>query len=111
MRWAVCLGVLLGLVQCKKEAAAPAAAKQPARAMSAAARTRLAAADLADGKADKVVHKCIICGLAMSGSEKHQASVEGYRFHLCSAHCKEVFTADPNKALVDLELPEAKRTP
>jgi hypothetical protein len=109
VRWTVCL-LLLGLAHCKKEQAPvpPVVAKQAPVALSATAQQRLAAADRADGKADKVVDKCIMCGLSMKGSEKHRASVEGYQVHLCSAHCKEAFSADPNKALLDLELPQGK---
>ena len=64
----------------------------------------LAAADEVDGKADKVVSKCLMCNLGMDGSTDHTATHEGYTFHMCSAGCKTVFEKDPVKALGKVKL-------
>ncbi len=54
----------------------------------------LAKADLADGTADKVVQKCIGCGLAMDGDPAHSIDHEGYSLYLCSVDCKTNVEAD-----------------
>lgn len=59
----------------------------------------LVAADLADGQADRVVHRCAVCNLGMDGSAEHGSLHAGYTFHLCSAHCKETFDHDPEAVL------------
>lgn len=59
----------------------------------------LAAADLADGQADRVVHRCAVCSLGMDGSAEHASVYAGYTFHLCSTHCKETFDHDPAAVL------------
>lgn len=59
----------------------------------------LAAADLADGRADGVVHRCAVCSLGMEGSAEHTSFHAGYTFHLCSSHCKETFDHDPEAVL------------
>lgn len=78
------------------------AAAQP----SAAGLAALAKADAVDGATDKVVSKCLTCNLGMDGSPDHVAKVGDYELHLCSAHCKDGFEADPEKALLAVQIPE-----
>lgn len=58
-----------------------------------------AAADLADGQGDRIVHRCAVCNLGMDGSPEHVSHYAGYAFHLCSNHCKETFDHDPEAVL------------
>jgi len=51
-------------------------------------------ADAADGKEDKIAHKCAGCALSMDGSADHSILVDGVTLHLCSAMCKTHFSAD-----------------
>jgi YHS domain-containing protein len=86
------------------EAAAPVASAPAPATAPAAAPTPLEAAcvekaDAADGTADKVVHKCAGCGLAMAGSAEHASSHEGVTFHSCSEGCKGKLDADPGGLL------------
>ena len=48
--------------------------------------------------------------LGMEGKPEHAASWGEYTVHSCSAHCKETFVKDPDKALLALEFPEEKKT-
>jgi hypothetical protein len=66
----------------------------------------LARADLADGKEDKVVSKCLGCGLAMDGSADHLLEVEGYTLHLCSDTCQDKVSEDVPAAVQALNLSE-----
>lgn len=66
---------------------------------SEAALAVLAKADAADGSADKVVSKCVVCSLAMDGSPEHAAAYGGYTVHLCSKECREAFLKDPEGVL------------
>ena len=68
--------------------------------------TALAAADAADGTADKVVSKCVTCMLHMAGKPDTTATCGEYTLHLCSKHCQESFTHDPRKALLSLKTTE-----
>ncbi len=52
-------------------------------------------ADLQDGTADKVIHRCANCGLGMDGSADHASTVGEFTAHACSASCKAAFDADP----------------
>ena len=84
------------------EAPAPAEAAKPDPKVLAA----LAKADAADGKADKVVSKCIGCRLGMDGDAQFATAVGDYKVHLCSTECKGAFDKDPAKAILALKLPE-----
>jgi hypothetical protein len=64
----------------------------------------LEAADKADGTADKIVGKCLMCNLGMDGKPELAAKHEGYTFHMCSAGCKTIFEKDPVKALGKVKL-------
>lgn len=52
-------------------------------------------ADLADGTADKVAHKCAGCTLLMDGKAEHASTHGGVTFHSCSDGCKGRLDADP----------------
>lgn len=67
---------------------------------------KLAKADSFDGKSDKVVSKCLSCGLGMDGSDEHAVKVSGYKLHFCSADCKAGFEKDTTKAVLALKIPE-----
>lgn len=85
--------VLLALAAACEEKPAPAA---PAAApLDAKTLSGLAASDKADGKEDKVVHKCPSCMLKMEGAKEHQVHVGDYEVHACSAECKEIIGKDP----------------
>ncbi len=72
--------------------ATAAAGAAPAAALDAACLDK---ADLADGTADKVSHKCAGCTLLMDGSEAHASAHGGVTFHSCSDGCKGRLDADP----------------
>lgn len=79
----------------------------PAEATAAATATPaapvdadcLAHADLADGTADKVIHRCANCGLGMDGKEEFASQIDGYVAHSCSESCKHTLDADPGAVL------------
>ena len=89
------LAAACGKAQAPRPAAAPALTPEQVA-------TKLAAADLADGSADKVVHKCAACRLGMDGDEAHASQHAGYTLHFCAEDCKHRFDADPDKILVKL---------
>jgi len=70
---------------------------------TAAALAALAKADAADGTADKVVSKCVVCSLAMDGSPDYAATYGEYAVHLCSKECREAFLKDPEGILAALK--------
>ncbi len=72
------------------------------KALSAASIAALVKADAADGKVDKVVSKCLTCGLGMDGKADHSTKVGEYVLHLCKEGCKKMVEADPEKALASL---------
>ncbi|HKQ49048.1 MAG TPA: hypothetical protein VJZ71_13340 [Phycisphaerae bacterium] len=80
-------------------------AATPAPGDAALIEAKLAKADAFDGKVDKIVTKCLGCGLGMDGSKEFAATTAGYTLHLCSAHCKTEFEKDPNKAVMALRIP------
>ena len=59
-------------------------------------------ADLADGKADNIAHKCAGCALGMDGSPEHAVTVEGTTLHLCAAGCKKFFIKKMEENLLNL---------
>jgi YHS domain-containing protein len=84
-----------GKTQAPQQAAAPALTPDQVA-------TKLAAADLADGTADKVVAKCAACRLGMDGDAAHVSQHAGYELHFCAEDCKKRFDTDPNKILSKL---------
>jgi hypothetical protein len=77
-------------------ASEPAAPPPP---LSAAAKAKLVAADLADGKEDKIVSKCPACNLAMDGHTDHTTSLEGYTVLSCHEACAAALVEDPERVL------------
>ena len=67
---------------------------------------QLAAADAYDGTTDKIVSKCLTCGLKMEGSDEHAVTVEGYAVHLCGPECATKFKEDTTKAILALQVPK-----
>ncbi len=88
------------LAGCKQEEP-----KDPA-AVQAEVSAKLAKADLADGKEDKVVSKCGACDLGMDGSADHALTVSGYTLHFCSAGCRSHFEEDTSNAIVAMKVPQ-----
>lgn len=66
----------------------------------------LARADRADGQEDRVVSRCLGCGLAMDGNADHALEVSGYSLHLCSETCKDHVGEDVNAAVQAVKLPD-----
>ncbi|HWL94032.1 MAG TPA: hypothetical protein VNT79_10900 [Phycisphaerae bacterium] len=94
-----CMSVLM-LTACEEKKTGPAVtATTPTPEMVAA---RLAKADAADGKTDKVVVKCAACALRMDGSPDHALVVHGYTMHFCSAPCKKSYEANPDQEIMKL---------
>ena len=75
---------------------------QAAALSPAQVEVKLAAADAADGHADKVVAKCATCRLGMDGDAQYASLHAGYELHFCSAECKTRFDADPQKVIAKL---------
>jgi YHS domain-containing protein len=95
----------LALVVAVLLACGPSADEKPPRAPAlspAKVEARLAAADAADGRVDKVVSRCASCGLGMEGDAQHASTYAGYELHFCSAECKQRFDADPAKIIAKL---------
>jgi hypothetical protein len=78
-----------------------------AAAPSEEALVILAKADGFDGTEDKVVSKCLSCGLGMSGKAQHASTFGDYELHWCSEHCKEGFDAKPEQSVITAKLPES----
>jgi hypothetical protein len=64
---------------------------------------KLAAADRADGTEDKVIGKCVSCGLGMQGSAQHALHYGPYELHACSPFCKERLEKEPATLVRALE--------
>lgn len=97
------LGLLLLAACGRVEAAGPAPESRAPATPSQAALAALAKADAADGTADKVVSKCVVCSLAMDGSPDYAATYGEYAVHLCSKECREAFLKDPEGILAALK--------
>lgn len=84
-----------------KPGPAPKKTPQPPAAATptAAQLTRLAAADKKDGTEDKVVSKCLTCGLGMAGKADLPVKYGEYTLHLCSAACQAKVAKDPGAAI------------
>lgn len=74
-------------------------------AIGATVEAKLAKADEGDGKVDKVLTKCLGCGLNMDGKKEHAATIAGFTLYFCSASCKADFEKDPSKAVMALQIP------
>lgn len=93
-----------GLVSCGDPGKPMASASVgPSPASSLDLVRMLDAIDDADGVRDKVIGKCVPCGLAMDGKPEHVSRLEGYSVKLCSSHCLRTFEADPAGALGALD--------
>lgn len=103
-RWSIVVPVLL-FAACQKESnAAPA---EPVGAeLPPALLDKLARADAADGAADKVVHKCAGCALAMAGKKEMAVTVAGYEMHFCKEACKVRYERDAKGELEKLKVPQ-----
>ncbi len=85
---------------CAKEQPSQAVGKEADEVMA-----KLAAADLLDGKSDKVVSKCASCALAMNGDPQQAWETHGYSLHFCSAGCKSGFEKQGDQAILTMEIP------
>jgi hypothetical protein len=102
--------LVLGLSGCSNDAGksedaeskSAAVEKGDAAGLSADSLAALAKADAVDGETDKVVARCLSCGLGMAGKAEHSTKIGAYELHLCSDHCKKTVEADPEKALASV---------
>jgi hypothetical protein len=88
----------------------PADAPAPAPLVSTVTPTaetlaKLAAADMLDGKEDKVITRCASCGLHMLGDPKFTCRIGEYTLQSCTDHCSHAVCDDPNGLFADLEVP------
>lgn len=109
-------GTLILASGCKKDEApqppagddtaakAPDATVPPAVTDAADAVAKLVRADEQDGTADKVIGKCVMCGLRMDGTPDYTSSHAGYTLHFCSADCKQHFDDGPAAAIAALNV-------
>ncbi|MBZ0150086.1 MAG: hypothetical protein K8J09_01040 [Planctomycetes bacterium] len=95
------VAALLGACSAKTETTKTPATPKPVAEVSAAIAAKLEKADAADGKADKVVHKCAGCSLHMDGKTEHAVAVGSYTLHFCD-HCEDK-VADPLPVVEKLE--------
>ena len=65
----------------------------------------LAAADMLDGKDDKIITRCAGCKFGMDGSKEHTLEIEGYTLYFCKEDCKKQFAEDPAKSVLAMEIP------
>ena len=99
--------VALSLSACNQRATPPAKETPTSPApLTDEVRALLVQADAADGQVDRIVTKCITCGLGMNGKAAHAVTVEGYTVHLCAAACQTLFEKNPTAALLALKATE-----
>ena len=96
---ALCHAAIPFLGACGETSASPKSATPPA-APTAEVLARLAKADAADGKVDKVVHKCAGCSLHMDGLADKKLMVGDYEMHFCKDGCLTPFAKDPNQEIL-----------
>jgi YHS domain-containing protein len=104
---AVCVVAGLGMaltLACKKDA--PPVAAAPTMS-PAEVEAKLAKADAYDGTTDKILSKCLTCGLGMAGKSDFSYMHHGYTLHFCSVECRTVFAKDSAKAVANLEVPSS----
>lgn len=65
---------------------------------------KLARADEADGKLDKVVSKCPSCALRMDGQSKYSLTFAGFTLHFCSEDCRKGFETDTTRKILALKI-------
>ena len=81
-------------------------AVQDAAASPADVQAKLAAADVVDGTADKIVKRCASCALGMDGSSDHTLTAMDYTLYFCTERCAKVFAEDTTKSILAMEIPE-----
>jgi uncharacterized membrane protein len=74
--------------------------------LSPEAMQLMASADALDGKTDKHVEKCYVCGLAMAGKSDCATQLGEYRLDFCSAPCRTQFNENPEKLVTSTKIPE-----
>lgn len=94
-----------GLCGCAREQAPVSGPVEfdPAHVFSSEAVEKMEKADAHDGTVDHMVEDCASCKLHMKGKSAYTAIVNGYAFHLCSDHCLESMTTDPEGVLAGLD--------
>jgi hypothetical protein len=98
---------LLLVAGCSKQASAAGGSGAPApAAIGPELMAKLAKADAADGKTDKIVHKCAGCSLGMDGTDAHSLKVQDYTMHFCSDKCLAPYKADAAKEIAALKIKE-----
>jgi hypothetical protein len=72
--------------------------------LTAEMKTKLAAADKADGTVDHVVHKCAGCALGMDGKAEFALTVDDYSMHFCKQACLDRYQHDTAGELTKLKV-------
>ena len=100
------LFVMLG--GCKKEGDASSSEKPQAKGdVLAEYSGKLAKADLADGKQDKIISKCVACSLNMDGKKENSRKALDYTLYFCTPRCAEKFSEDMGGMLAGLKIPNS----
>jgi len=113
MRHSLAIACLIGvpaLAGCGgTETPAPGPTAETARRapIDSATSAKLAEADAVDGETDRVLSRCLMCGLRMDGVAEHASTVGEYTVHHCGAGCKTAFDKDPGRWVALLEIPPA----
>ncbi len=95
------------LDSCKKEGDARQTEKPQARTdVLAEYAGKLAKADLADGKQDKIISKCVTCSLNMDGKKENSRKALDYTLYFCTPRCAEKFSEDMSGMLAGLKIPD-----
>ena len=74
--------------------------------VEAKVETKLAKADLVDGKADKIVTRCASCALNMDGSSEHTLKAHGYTLYFCTEACAEGSAENMTESILAMKIPE-----
>lgn len=69
--------------------------------------TALVKADQLDGTEDKKITRCYICGLGMAGADGYSAQIGEYTATFCSEACCQMFQENPEKVILETEIPAA----
>ena len=98
------------LTGCSSDGPASSSNSNPVQANPATLQAKLAQADATDGKEDKVISNCLMCGLGMKGQDSQVSAYEGYQVQHCGPGCKQAFDKDPAKWVTQVKIPAASRS-
>ncbi len=101
----ILLGWALLLPGCSSDGTGSSPEPTQVKAHPATVQAKLAQADAVDGKEDKVISNCLMCGLGMKGQESQVSAYSGYQVHHCGVACKQAFDKDPAKWVTQVKIP------